>query len=289
MGRDVCDLSAGALRIFEAADTILGSSLSSLCFDGPDGELTKTANAQPAILVTSIALLAASVEAGVLDRRPRFLAGHSLGEYTALVVARSVTFEAGITLVAERGRVMERAGQIDEGTMAAIVGMQASDVERLCQQSGAEVCNYNSPTQIVIGGSPSAVEEACHLAKDEGGRGLPLNVSGAFHTSLMKGAAEDFRRVLKEATIDPPRITVLGNTTALPMVTASDALADLSEQMTLPVMWSQSVEFMAKAGVKTVVEIGPGRALTAILKRSYPDISALSIEGAAALVSPSNV
>jgi [acyl-carrier-protein] S-malonyltransferase len=289
MGRDVAAVSPAARQVFETADAVLGEGLTRLCFNGPEEELTRTANAQPAILVASIAILAAAIEAGTLDRRPAYVAGHSLGQYTALVAAGSLSFEAALLLVRERGRYMEDAGREQPGAMAAVVGLSEEDVEALCRDAGAEPCNYNSPTQLVIGGTPEAVERACGLARERGGRGLPLNVSGAFHTSLMRSAAGRFATVLEAATILDPAVPVVGNVSGAALASAEAVAADLKEQVLRPVRWRQSVEFMAVNGVSTFVEAGPGRVLTAMLKRAAPELNAISIDGAAALANPANV
>ena len=289
MGRDAVDSSAVARQIFETADRVLGASLSSLCFEGPENELTRTSNAQPAILMASMALLAVGLESGALERRPAFVAGHSLGEYTALVAAGPLTFENALVLVRARGQLMEKAGEEQAGTMAAIVGMGDADVEEICRLSGAEVCNYNSPSQIVVGGTPEAVARACELAKERGGRGLPINVSGAFHTSLMARAARDFERALAPVTVNAPLIPVISNVTGTPLNNPESVITDLLQQVTSPVRWHQTLSLMIDSGVRNFLEIGPGRALTQILKRSYPEVSAMSIDSVAAMASPSNV
>jgi [acyl-carrier-protein] S-malonyltransferase len=289
MGKDIAACSPAARRVFAIADRTLGENQSDLCFNGPEEELTRTTNAQPAILTTSIAILAAALESGTVDKTPAFLAGHSLGEYTALVAAGSISFEDTLLLVRERSRLMDRANAETPGTMAAIVGLSEESVADICNLSGAEPCNYNSPTQIVVGGTAFAVKTACRLAKERGGRGLPLNVSGAFHTSLMDSAARDFAHVLESFTVHDPSIPVVGNVTATCLTDAARTIADLAQQISAPVRWSQSISFMMNRGVSTIVEIGPGHALAATLKRSYPDVTPISIDGSAALTSPSNV
>ncbi len=288
MGKDLVQASPAARRVFETADDVLGTALSRLCFEGPGDELTRTSNAQPAILATSIAVLAAALESGAIEKRPAFMAGHSLGEYTALAAAGALSFEDALLLVRERGRLMEKAGTEQPGTMAAIVAMAEDAVEDVCRESGAEVCNYNLASQIVIGGTPEAVERACRLAKERGGRGLPLSVSGAFHTSLMKTAAAEFAAALEKAAIGEPAIPVIGNVSGRPLATAAEAASDLREQILRPVRWQQSITYMIERGVAAFVEVGPGRVLTQMLKRAAPDLIAVSIDGAAALASPAN-
>lgn len=283
MGKDVAETSAAARMVFEAADDVLGMPLSRLCFEGPEEELIRTANAQPAILVTSLALLAAAVENGTIDRTPRLCAGHSLGEYTALVAAGSLAFEDALRLVRERGRLMEEAGREQPGTMAAVVGLNDGAVEEICTDSGAEVCNYNSPGQVVIGGSPEAVERACRLAKERGGRGLPLRVSGAFHTSLMEAATASFAQALERTAIADPTVPVIGNVSGEPLRTAQEVVCELREQIRRPVRWQQSIERMIGEGVTRFVEVGPGRVLTTMLKRAAPQVKAIAIDGVGAL------
>lgn len=289
MGKNAAETSAAARLIFEAADDVLGMSLSHLCFEGPEEELTRTANAQPAILVTSLALLAAAVENGTIDKKPRLCAGHSLGEYTALVAAGSLAFEDALRLVRERGRLMEQAGRERPGTMAAVVGLNDGAVEEICAETGAELCNYNSPGQVVIGGTPEAVERACRLAKERGGRGLALRVSGAFHTSLMDAAAARFVQALERTAIADPTVPVVGNVSGKPLRTAQEVMCELREQIRRPVRWQQSIERMIGDGVTTFVEIGPGRVLTTMLKRAAPQVKTISVDGIGALESAGDV
>ena len=289
MGREVHNASRTAREVFECADSILGEALTRMCFEGPEAELTSTANAQPAILTTTIALFAAAIESGALDERPAVLAGHSLGEYTALVVADSISFEDALRLVRERGRLMEDAGKRTPGTMAAIVGLREKEVREICSASGAEPCNFNAATQIVIGGTPDSVERSCALAKERGGRGLPMNVAGAFHTSLMAAAADEFRGVLADVHAQDPAIPVMSNVTAREMTDAGACISDLAQQIRSPVLWHQSVTRMQKSGVEKFTEIGPGRALITMLKRDAPEATLVSLDGPAVLATPSNV
>lgn len=289
MGKDVFQTSAAARAVYRIADDVLGTPLSRLCFEGPEDELTRTANAQPAILVTSVALLAAALEGEALARRPSFCAGHSLGEYTALVSAGALAFEDALLLVQERGRLMEEAGQEQPGTMAAIVGLNEEAVEAICAEAGAEPCNYNAPGQVVIGGTPEAVEAACRLAKERGGRGLPLRVSGAFHTSLMDRAAARFSDIVARFPVRDPVVPVIGNVSGAPLQTAEDVRRDLQEQIRRPVRWHQSVTRMIDEGVASFVEVGPGRVLTTMLKRAAPQVKAIPFDSADALAIPTDV
>jgi [acyl-carrier-protein] S-malonyltransferase len=283
MGASVCSSSGAAREVFALADEAIGFALSGLCANGPDDELTSTANAQPAILAASLAILAAALDSGALASRPAFVAGHSLGEYSALVAAGALSIQDAVRLVRKRGRLMAEAGRQAKGTLAAVVGLDEATVAEICQESGAEVANYNAPTQTVIGGTPAAVERACVLAKERGGRGLPVNVSGAFHTSLMEPAAREFARVLETVAIGEPAIPVIGNVSAQPLTTVEDVRADLGQQIRSPVRWYQSMDAARANGVRRVIELGPGHILTSQLKRSHPDLELGSLDEAAAL------
>ena len=278
MGFQASESSTRARKIFEAADEVLGSTFSRLCFEGPEDELTRTVNAQPSILATSLAILAAALESGVLNKRPAFLAGHSLGEYTALVAAGSLSFSDALRLVSERGRLMDEAGTENPGTMAAIVGLSVNVVSEVCRLSGAEQCNFNARTQTVIGGKAEVVQTACRLAKERGGRGLPMNVSGAFHTSLMKSAARTFEAVLDGVVPQETAVPVVGNVTANPLESPAEIVSELRRQMAMPVLWYQSLMFMIDAGVRTFVDVGPGQTLVSMLKRDHPEFTLISLD-----------
>ena len=284
MGNEVRAASAVSREVFTIADEAAGFALSELCANGPDEELTRTVNAQPAILVASLAILAAALESGALAARPAFVAGHSLGEYTALVAAGSLGIADAVRLVRERGRLM---GGSNEGTLAAVVGLDEATVAAICAESGAEVANYNAPTQTVVGGTRDAVKRACALVKERGGRGLPVNVSGAFHTSLMDSAARHFAVILDSEHIAHPNIAVIGNVSAEPLTATEQVRSDLAMQIRSPVRWYQSMNMLEARGVRRVMEIGPGRILASQLKRSNPSLECMSLDEAAALASPS--
>jgi [acyl-carrier-protein] S-malonyltransferase len=268
---------------------VTGAPISRLCFEGPQEELTATENAQPAILATSLAILGAAIESGALSRRPALMAGHSLGQYSALVAAGALDLDGAIALVRERGQLMAVAGAETGGTMAAVVGLNEDDVAAICSESGAEVANYNAPGQIVVGGTIDAVGKACTLARERGGRGLLLNVSGAFHTSLMAPAADRFADRIERAEIGAPGIPVIGNVSALPLTTAEEVRADLASQVRSPVRWYQSMDCLHDAGITSVIEIGPGKVLMGQLKRSHPAMSGASLDEAEATRSTADV
>lgn len=288
MGRDVAEGSGAARDVYESADAVLGYGLSRLCFEGPEDELTLTSNTQPAIMTTSLAILAAAVESGTLRNRPAFVAGHSLGQYTALVVAGSLAFEDALRLVRERGRLMAEAGERQPGTMAAIVGLDEQTVGEICDESGAEPCNYNLESQVVVGGRPENVDRARELAKERGGKGLPIKVSGAFHTSLMQPAADALAEALRDVNVAEPAIPVVSNVTGGP-VHRDEILNDLAVQVIRPVRWHQSISHMAAGGVRRFVEIGSGQVLKAMMKRHSSELEMVTLNSASALASPGNV
>src|SRR5581483_2912899 len=283
MGHDVFEGSRVGRLLFEEADTALGFPLSRLCFEGPEDELRQTENAQPAIFVTSLACLAAALEAGALSHPPQVMAGHSLGEYTALVSAGSLGFQQGLALVRQRGRLMQAAGEETPGAMAAVMHLDPERIAEICRAAGAEICNYNSPQQIVIGGRPAAVEQATAAIRAEGGRAVPLNVSGAFHTSLMEPAAVRLSSAITQTEFSAPRVPIIANSSAEPLADAAAIRQELATQLTSAVLWQQTVERMSEAGVTSVVEIGPGQVLAGLVRRIDEGISTWGISGLADL------
>ncbi len=268
MGADLADQSATARAIFSAADLALDMSLSQICFEGPEDELTRTVNTQPAIVTHSVAALATAVETGAITSRPAFVAGHSLGEYAALVAAGAVSFDDGVRLVRERGRLMQEACDAVPGTMAAILGLDPEVLGPLCAEHDAAICNINAPGNITIGGTVAAVEAASEAATEAGAtRVVPLTVSGAFHTPLMATAAEGLRSALEGVAFTNPRTPVVSNVTATAMTDASGFADELVDQVTKPVLWADSVATMQAAGITTLIEFGPGRVLGGLARR----------------------
>ena len=268
MGADLADQSATARAVFTAADEALGIALSQICFEGPEDELTRTVNTQPAIVTHSVAALATAIETGAITSRPAFVAGHSLGEYAALIAAGAVGFDDGVRLVRERGRLMQEACDAEPGTMAAILGLDPAVLQPICDEHGASICNINAPGNITIGGTLAAVEAASAAASEAGAtRVVPLTVSGAFHTPLMAGAAEGLRGALEGVSFADPRIPVISNVTATPMTDPGRFAAELVGQVTMPVLWADSVAAMQAAGVTTLIEFGPGRVLGGLARR----------------------
>ena len=283
-GRDLYEASPAARRVFQRADAALGFLLSELCFHGPENILRQTINAQPAIVAVSLACLEAAREAGLLARSAAFVAGHSLGEYSALVAAGALDIEDGLRLVRERGRLMQMASEERPGTMAAILGLDEETAAALCRETGAQVCNLNAPGQIVIGGTLAAVEASLDLARQRGARrAIPLNVSGAFHTNLMTPAVKGMARALERVALREPRVPVLANGSARPLTSARQVRDELLYQLDHPVQWQRSVEYMASAGVDTFIELGPGQVLTGLVSRIVPGARLINIDGVAAI------
>lgn len=284
MGRDLYERFASSHELYERADRALGRSISQLCFEGPADELNDTANAQPAMYVTSLACLAAAREVSAIDSEPAFVAGHSLGEYTALAAVGALDFEAGLALVAERGRLTAQTANARPGSMAAVLGLDEGAITEICREAGAEVCNLNAPGQIVIGGDTAAVERACKLATERGARrAVMLDVTGAFHTSLMAPAVEAFRQAVESTEMRSPRAPLIANASASELGDPKAIAEELVYQLTHPVRWIACVEFMASSGVTEVIEFGPGRVLTGLIKRIAPGMTLTNINGAASL------
>ena len=269
MGRDLYEAYPEAAAVFDEADAAIGRELSQIIFEGPEEELRRTVNTQPAILIASLAAWSAARAAGhsALAETPLCMAGHSLGEYSALVAAGSLALAEAVRLVQRRGELMQAAGEERPGTLAAVLGLDEDVVAEVCAETGAELCNLNATGQIVVGGAPDAVERAMAAAEQRGARRvLPLNVGGAFHTSLMQPAAERMAPVLDAAEIAAPQVTVIGNVEAAPLTSAAEVRGDLKAQIRNPVRWRDTVLAMRQLGVTTFVEIGPGTVLTGLVR-----------------------
>ena len=294
MGHALAQQSPAAREVFERADAVLGRRLSDICFDGPEDLLRQTVNTQPAIMTVSLACLATAQEAGDLREQPSYVAGHSLGEYTAAVAGGALSFEDGLLLVQERGRLMQAAGEETPGGMIAVLGLDEAAAEKLCAESGAQICNVNSPEQTVIGGSVEAVARAMGLARSYGARrAVPLAVSGAFHTELMQPAAVGMAAALARASFRDLDVPLVTNGTATAISEASLLREELSYQLTHAVLWRQSVERMLALGVTAFVEFGPGQVLSGLVKRIEPSAAVRTVgerellEKAASLSTPS--
>jgi len=284
MGRDLYQASAQAREVFEEADDAVGFPLSRLCFEGPEEELSQTVNAQPAILTASLACLKAAAEVAGGLICPAFMAGHSLGEYTALVAAQVLDFKDAVRLTRERGRLMQEAGEKVPGGMAAIIGLDDVSVEQICQETGAQIANLNSPGQIVISGARETLVRAMDLARAMGARHImSLKVSGAFHSTLMQPAAEGMARAISQLNFCAPSVPIVVNSTAQPVTTADAVKEELLQQLCHCVQWQKSVEFMVGAGVSTFIEIGPGQVLSGLIKRIDKEAQILNVEDASSI------
>lgn len=270
MGKSLFDKEDSVRALFEKADAKLGIPLSKTIFEGPMEELTLTTNAQPALLVTSIAILQYFKQANI---EANYVAGHSLGEYTALVAAGALSFEDAVYAVRKRGEFMEEAVPNREGTMAAVLGLGRDELGKVTEEIANEgnpvqLANINCPGQIVISGSRKGVELAGVKAKEAGAkRVLPLEVSGPFHSSLMKPASTKLQAILDEIEIKEANIPVIANVTATEMSAPSDIKDKLIQQLYSPVQWEDSVKKMIELGVDTFIEIGPGKVLSGLVKK----------------------
>jgi [acyl-carrier-protein] S-malonyltransferase len=281
MGLDLYSSCPAAKEVFDEADASLGFSLSRLCFEGPDEELTKTHNVQPAILVISVACLRALQAAGRDSLpSPAFVAGHSLGEYTALVAAGGLGLAEAVLLVRERGRLMYEAGLKNPGSMLAVIGLDEETVKDICLQSGTEISNMNCPGQIVISGAAQGLAEANKLAKTRGARALiPLKVSGAFHSALMEPVIAEFSKIVTNVRFRAPSIPVISNVSARPLTDVDSIKKELVKQLRNCIQWQGSVEYMMRGGVTTFYEIGPGRVLTGLIRRIDSELQVFNISG----------
>jgi [acyl-carrier-protein] S-malonyltransferase len=281
MGLDLYNSYPSAKEVFDEADASLGFPLSRLCFEGPDEELTKTHNVQPAILVVSIACLKALAEATIANfPSPTFVAGHSLGEYTALVAAGVLSLADAVLLVRERGRLMYEAGLKNPGSMLAVIGLDEETVKDISTHSGTEISNINCPGQIVVSGAIEALTKANELAKTRGARTvIPLKVSGAFHSALMEPVLAEFSKIVSSFRFHPPVIPVISNLTTRPLTDVDSIKTELVKQLRNCIRWQGSVEYMMHSGVTTFYEIGPGRVLTGLIRRINSELQIFNISG----------
>lgn len=280
MGKDLVFWSPAARETFEEADDALGYSLSGLCFEGPDENLRQTENTQPAILTVSVA--AYRVLAPNLATGPAFVAGHSLGEYSALVAAESIRFSDAVRVVRERGRAMQEAVPEGEGSMAALLGMDRQEILFLCAEvsSGGGLvtpANFNAPGQVVIAGRRGDVQRAISLFRERGGKKfVELPVSAPFHCPLMEPAARRMGKILSDIHVDSLKTVLINNAKAMPLQEAREVVPSLVDQVTSPVLWEDSVRKMIAEGVDAFIEVGPGKVLAGLIRR---------IEGAVAISS----
>lgn len=292
MGRAIAEGSPAAAAVFVAADRALDEPLSRLAWDGPTEAIDLTENAQPAILATSVAMLAALRERwsaeGLEPPAPAFVAGHSMGQYTALVASGALDLDDGIRLVRERGRLMQASGQGRDGAMAALIGLDDARLPELIDGASAHgvfvVANRNAPGQVVVSGDRAAIEAGAELARTLGAkRAIVLPVSVAAHSPLMAEAAEGMRTALADVVFRDPVVPLLANADARPITTADGCRTELVEHLTAGVDWIRAVDAMTAAGVTTFVEIGPGRVLTGLIKRIAPQAAVIPADDSASL------
>lgn len=271
MGKELYEQSVAARELFDRAEAIVGLPLRRLCFEGPLEELTATVNLQPAITVVNLALYQALTATGF---RPDFVAGHSLGEYSALYAAGVLTETETLQAVKLRGQLMHREATRHPGTMAAIVGLPVDQVVELLAPIVARgylaLANYNTPEQLVISGAPLEVEEAMAVVKKAGARAVPLAVSGAWHSPLMAGATEDFQKFLATLDFKPPQIPILLNVSGLPETDPDLIREYMGRQLTSPVQWTRIVQHLADAGVNCWLEVGPRNVLKGLVRKIVP-------------------
>jgi [acyl-carrier-protein] S-malonyltransferase len=294
MGRELAQASPAARQTFEEADEYLGFKLSTLCWEGPEAALNDTVNTQPALLVCSTAALRALREK-LGDFTPAFVAGHSVGELSALVAAGAMEFEDGVALVRKRGEVMKAAGERSPGGMAAVLNLDAPVLVEVCAEASAatggvvQVANDNCPGQVVISGDTPALEKAMELAKARGAkRAIKLQVSIAAHSPLMRSAVEEYTRAVESVPFIAPVPPLVGNITAAPLADPNDIRKELPAQLTAPVRWTESVRYMLAQGVTTFVELGSKDVLTGLLKRIDANATGIAVgtpEGVGQVVS----
>ncbi|UCH51747.1 MAG: ACP S-malonyltransferase [Chloroflexota bacterium] len=279
MGSDLYQRYSSARDVFDEVDSTLGFSLSRLCFDGPEDELTQTINVQPAVLTVSIACLKVAEEvSGNALPFPDVVAGHSLGEYTALVVAGVLSLSEAVRLVRERGRLMHEAGHVKPGGMLAVLGLDEEAVREVCLSTGTEISNINCPGQIVVSGAEARLIEFKKQAETNGARRIvPLKVSGAFHSQLMQSASDGLKETISEFAFHEPLVPVMANVTAQMLLDAKAIKEELVDQIISCVRWQQSVENMIAGSVTTFFEIGHGQVLAGLIKRINPAARVINV------------
>ncbi len=285
MGKDLYDSFDSVKTLFKQADEAVGFPLSKIFFEGPEEELRKTSNAQPALVAVSIACLRAAQEVGGKNLpAPAFMAGHSLGEYTALAAANVLDFSTTVFLAKERGGLMYEAGMKVPGSMMAIIGLDEAILAEVCKETNTVIANINSPGQLVISGATENIAKAGEMAKAKGAaRALPLQVSGAFHSPLMQPAVDGMTQVLAKVTFKDPIVPIIANVTAQPLTSGSQIREELLKQLCSSVQWQRSVEYMAGQGVGKFIEIGPGKVLAGLIKRISKESEMVNIGDANAV------
>ena len=285
MGKDLAEKFPVARQVFEEADDALGFAISRLCFEGPAEDLQLTENTQPAILTVSVAAFRAMKESGI--EPPAFVAGHSLGEYSALVAAGAMSLGDAVRTVRARGRYMQEAVPVGTGAMAAVIGGERNAIEQACREaSGNQVCsvaNINSPNQVVIAGNTEAVDRAMELLKGVAKRVIKLNVSAPFHCALMKPAQDRLAFELEQLAFTEPTPSVITNVDAKITSAPGDLRDSLLRQVSAPVRWLESMELLFQHGVTTFVEVGPGKVLSGLMRQINRDANCLNVEDSVSL------
>ncbi|MBI4706474.1 MAG: ACP S-malonyltransferase [Candidatus Omnitrophica bacterium] len=279
MGKDLYDTFPAAKAVFDNADKVLGFSISKLCFEGPLEELTKTNNAQPAIVTMSIAALETFRSNSVAVSNPDFVAGLSLGEYSALVAAEAMRFEDAVYLVRRRGEFMEEEARNNPGKMLSIIGLDLIKVKEVCVEANTQIANLNCPGQVVVSGAAQEIERAQVLAKEKGAKlAVILEVSGAFHSSFMQGATIKLARELEKIKINSPQIPIVCNVTGKPANSAQEIKDNLIKQVASSVLWEGSMDFILSKGVQNFIEFGPGKVLKGLMRRINSTAQVVNIE-----------
>jgi [acyl-carrier-protein] S-malonyltransferase len=285
MGKDLYNSFDSVKALFKQADDAVGFPLTRIFFEGPEEELRKTSNAQPALVAVSFACLKAAQEVGGKNMPAHaFMAGHSLGEYTALAAADAIDFGTAVFLAKERGRLMYEAGLKTPGGMVAIIGLEEAVLAEICRETNTVIANINSPGQLVISGAAENITKAGEMAKAKGAsRAIPLQVSGAFHSPLMQPAVDGMTQILAKVTFKDPSVPIIANVTALPLTSGSQIKDELLKQLCNGVQWQRSVEYMVQQGVGKFIEIGPGKVLAGLIKRISRDVEMVNIGDANAV------
>jgi len=280
MGKDLYESFPKAKEIFDKADKALGFSITKLCFEGPQEELTKTLNCQPAILTMTIAAFEAAKNIKPFSHSALdYIAGLSLGEYSALVATEAISFEDAVVLVRNRGKFMEEEAAKKPGKMLSIIGLDLEVVKKICLSTNTEAANMNCPGQTVISGGPKEIEHAQSLAKQEGAKlAVILDVSGAFHSSFMSGASVKLAQILEKTVIKMPQTTVISNVTAKPFLSVEEIKNNLVKQVSSSVLWEDSIRFILGKGVNSFYEFGPGKVLKGLMRRIDPSAQVKNIE-----------
>ncbi len=279
MGHDIYDAFKPARAVFDQADKVLDFPLTRLCFEGPEEELRLTINAQPALVTMSYAILTVIRETAPDSLpEPAYMAGHSLGEYTALAAAKVLDFSTTVHLARERGRLMQEAGLKQSGGMVAIIGLEEDILTDVCNKTNTCIANFNSPGQMVISGPMENMPQAAELAQARGAtRVIPLQVSGAFHSPLMQPAQQGLSEIIAGIEFRDPDVPIVGNTTAQPLTSAGQLKEELNRQLCNPVQWQQTIEFMISNGVSIFYELGPAKVLAGLNKRINKEITTHNI------------